>query len=218
MNFIFTHLKKTSGTSLLNALDLSSFNIMRTRKTWKLKFKTLGKQPFILYGHKPYGVHKKIFLKAEYFTVLAPPLERNISDYYFSKQSKSINYEHPDWRYTQLYDIVEFMERGHIKDNYLVRQISGVRRKKLDKSDLELAKYNLKHKYAAFGLKSQFENNCKLISNLLEVSYEIPEKRYKKTFKEDLPPKTLERLRKFQELDEEFYKFAEELYQNQNLF
>ena len=52
----------------------------------------------------------------------------------------------------------------------------------------------------------------------LEVSYEIPEERYKKTFKEDLPHKTLERLRKFQELDEEFYKFAEELYQNQNLF
>lgn len=40
----------------------------------------------------------------------------------------------------------------------------------------------------------------------------------KKTFKEDLPPKTLERIRKFQELDEEFYKFAEELYQTQNSF
>jgi hypothetical protein len=148
---------------------------------------------------------------------LRPLLSDMFQSFFFAKQSKYPNYEHPNWADTERYDIIECLEKGILKDNVLVRNISGTVNSTIDKSDLAVAKYNLKNKYAVFGLKTHFEASCKRIANFLQVDYSISTTKHKKTKKEMLSDNKRSKIAAYHKFDIEFYKFATDLfYANSN--
>lgn len=193
---------------------MSNHYELSANKLNKVFLQTLVKTPFILRGHRPYGIHKVIIPPADYITMLAPPVERCISDYFFTKQSKYPVYEHPQWENTNRYSIIECLEKNIIKDNALVRAISGVKKKQLNKMDLNLAMYNLENKYLAFGLKTAFNASCEYIASSIGVNFNIPKKAHKKTNKEKLSSFEQNQLIKYHKYDIAFYKYAEELFYN----
>lgn len=216
-NVIFTHIKKTAGTSTINALDLTAYDKFTCKSIPKLISKNWNKKPLFISGHRPYGLHRYLISSGvDYTTMLADPLERIISEYFFSQQSKYKNYEHPTWKETNKYSISECLELGVLKSNSLCNFILGKsNNRKLDMHDMKKAVLNLKHNYAVFGIKKEFKKSIELIGGYLEVPYFINNVIHKQTQKETIAPSELKKIKKYFEYDIEFYKHAEDLFYKQ---
>ena len=216
-NVIFTHIKKTAGTSTINALDLTAYDKFKCNSIPKLISKNWNKKPLFISGHRPYGLHRYLISgRVDYTTMLADPIERIISEYFFSRQSKYKNYEHPTWKETNKYSISECLELGVLESNLLCNFILGKSINRiLDMHDVKKAFLNLKHNYAVFGIKKEFKKSIELIAGYLEVPFFINNVIHKKTQKAAIERSELKKIKKYFEYDIEFYKHAEDLFYKQ---
>ena len=85
---LFTHIPKTSGTSLLKELiepNLSSDRIFYNGNIKKI-VPGLYRNYQLITGHFSYGMHFFSPKKVKYITFLREPIERAISFYYFVQQ------------------------------------------------------------------------------------------------------------------------------------
>ena len=157
-----------------------------------------------------------------YFVMLRDPVDRAISQYYFTKMADTAWYSHPDLEEVKTNDLTDFY-RKPTRQNLQTRFVAGLAWEwvgrhvslngRLGSLVLKRAKRNLLQKYEAFGLKERFEESAHLIGTRLGVEPELPEKRHKKTrerpSKEDLSEGVLRQLRELNSLDVALYECAE---------
>jgi len=175
-----------------------------------------------LFGHFPYGVHKKIKPKIlgnyQYMTFLRDPVERVISLYYFIRR-KTKDKNKALFLSTDLYDLIA-QEKISAFDNDMVRFIAGRNDVAMYPStsrttvqDLEQAKINL-CQYYALGFVENFDEDFKRFAELFnwgDATYEKRNRTCERPTKEELLSKTLAIIEEYTQLDLELYNYAKTL-------
>lgn len=86
---IFMHIPKTGGTTLRRIID-KQYKPNEIYRTYKNVVKPQGKMTDqnirCIQGHDYFGIHKQINKPYKYVTMLRDPVERVISNYYYSRQ------------------------------------------------------------------------------------------------------------------------------------
>lgn len=230
MTLFLTHVPKTAGTSMREAVfehrvstsDVHSFSGIRTALRSNADFD-------LLTGHYPYGTHA-LYDVAEprYFVMLREPVDRAISQYYFTKMGDKPWYSHPDLADVKEHDLVSFY-RKPAHQNLQTRYVAGlvwewigrlISLNGLFKEPvLRRARRHLQEKYESYGLKERFEESAHIFAKQLGTTPKFPEKRRKKTRdrpgKTDLDDGVLRELRKLNSLDLALYEFAKDHFRAQ---
>jgi len=224
MTLFLTHVPKTAGTSMRKAVfehwvsesEIHSFNGIRTALTDRVEFD-------LLTGHYPYGVHELYAVDTpRYFVMLRDPIDRAISQYYFTKMADTAWYSHPDLEDVKTNDLTDFYKKP-VHQNLQTRFVAGLewewvgRRISLNgilgNLVLKRAKRNLLQTYEAFGLKDRFKESACLFGARLGEEPKLPGTRHKKTRGrpsiEDLSEEVLGQLRELNSLDVALYECAE---------
>jgi len=224
MTLFLTHVPKTAGTSMRKAVfepsisesGIHSFSGIRRALTRRVEFDLLA-------GHYPYGVHKLYEVDTpQYFVMLRDPIDRAISQYYFTKMADTDWYSHPDLEDVKTNDLTDFY-RTPTRQNLQARYVAGLEWEwvgrhislngLLESLVLKRAKGNLLQAYEAFGLKERFQESARLFGSRLGAVPELPDKRHKKTrerpSKDDLSDAVLHQLRELNSLDIALYECAQ---------
>lgn len=227
---IFTHIPKTSGTSLKKTIfrDLYAndkvylyngiFNFIKTPRS---KYQ-------LLTGHFPFGLHTiKKFKNAQYITFLRNPIERAISHYFFVIQSKYQNYEHSDYNKHINNSIIQILESsnklsfrnfGSLRDNMQTRYLAGIYNysSKPNSRLLKIAKRNL-DEYYLFGLQDSFEESAKRISERLNLNpfNEIVNTEKRTNNKDEFDIDLMKQIESYHALDLELYAHAKERFEKE---
>lgn len=126
---VFTHIKKTSGSSFLEELIKPNIPSEQCYHYGKLSnfILDMGRNNYkFVSGHVPYGVHLFTNRKVRYITFLRNPIDRSISQYYYWKLTKpNKKSDNPRGWYANSLSLKEFyrLPRFH---NYQTRFISGI--------------------------------------------------------------------------------------------
>lgn len=220
---LFTHIPKTSGTSLLKELiepNLAPDRIFRNGNIKKI-VPALHKNYQLISGHFAYGLHFFSPQKVKYITFLREPTERAISFYYFVQQGKDNPVtRHPLCDYAESVSLQEFYQNKQFH-NHQTRMTAGWLEHKLYKyldspknQQLILTKAinNLKNNYYYYGLLEEREKSvafCQKKFNWHNYQTVKPQKKtYKRARVDDVDLKTLKTIQAANALDIEFYNFA----------
>ncbi len=234
-SFIFTHIPKCAGTSfrkyiynisVLNGIEKKkiyipgTFDIPNNKNISQLskeECNALAKRSVkVLADHSKYKEHlqhKITIEKPFYYTILREPVNRFISHYnffYFKDgnkkfKNKSLNEIKED-------DLKEVLNQlANLQMNYLAN-IKFFRSFGLE-NVLKVAKYNLQHEYACFGILEKMEASVDLLKENLpkwlsskETSFPIVNSNKQGTT--DIDPKIIELIKEYNQYDIELYKFA----------
>jgi hypothetical protein len=223
MTLFLTHVPKTAGTSMREAVFDHGILESRVRSFSGLRRAFIDQVDFdLLTGHYPYGVHNLYSsTDSRYFVMLRDPVDRAISQYYFTKMGDKPWYSHPNLEEVKKNDLVGFYQNP-AHQNMQARYVAGLvwewigRHVSLNGvfrgTVLGRAKQHLLEEYEAFGLKERFEESAHIFANELETTPRFPGQRRKKTknrpSKDDLADETRRRLRVLNSLDVALYDFA----------
>lgn len=181
----------------------------------------------LIEGHFPYGTHHLYGVRdPRYVVMLREPLDRSVSNYYFIKSCEGPSYVHPQIEDVKQNSLGELYQKTQYQ-NTQTRFLSGIGweyagrylplNNRLGRWALSREKFNLKHRYEAFGLKERFEDSVHVIASSLDVKPEWSEKQHKATPNrpsvEDLLETTRTTLRRTNSLDVELYSFAVDLFE-----
>ena len=137
----FIHIPKTGGTTILDILRKQVYfnqfkrihsiysphpkKFLRNIPRILDEIKSLSILPKVIGGHFGYGVHQALDTLPRYFTVLRNPIERVVSEYYFTKQRKE-HYHHEliVEQQISLQDYIQHSETYYL-NNLQTRLISG---------------------------------------------------------------------------------------------
>ncbi len=157
-------------------------------------------------GHFWFGLHQEVERPSTYITMLRNPIDRVSSLYYYAKINETMTLD-------------EFMDQPPFKevDNDQTRRIAGVDPPigECDRAMLEQAKEHLRRHFSVVGTTERFDESLLLLKRKLGWNKEIisyprnvntarPETR-------SLSPKTIEAIRKRNELDLELWEYASQL-------
>src|SRR6185436_7498297 len=166
---VFLHIPKAAG-STLDSLLAQRFDPARTltiRNSVKQieELKALSGEERakldLIKGHFPYGIHEHLPRPCEYITMLRDPVERMISHYYYVLRTRG-HYLH-ELVTTKGIGLKDYAVGGLSEelDNGQVRLISGCGRRPpygaCSREFLELAKQNLRERFALVGLAERFD-------------------------------------------------------------
>ncbi|WMJ73262.1 sulfotransferase family 2 domain-containing protein [Cytophagaceae bacterium ABcell3] len=223
--FIFTHIPKTAGTSFINSILYNNFDKINLYKYQGFKNLLLKdkKKIDVFMGHFPYGGHHFFPGSPKYFTFLREPIQRAISHYYWVKQTKSNNYEHPEWKFydsTPLVDLFSKTKKSSfyffpLKDNLQTRYLAGLRHGFwLTNKDqmLDVAKKNLE-KYQLLGIQEYYQDSINLFETYFGWSF-APTQREKSTSSKPVSfdKSVVQVLEENHSLDQEIYKMGVEIF------
>ena len=220
---LFTHIPKTSGTSLLKELiepNLSPNTIYYQGNIKKI-VPALYKNYQLVSGHFSYGMHLFSPRKVKYITFLREPVERAISFYYFVQQGgDDPATRHPLCDYAESVTLQEFYQNKEFH-NHQTRMTAGwidhkfykyLDSPKNQQRVLTKAIKNLKNKYYYFGLLEEREKSIALCKKKFDWhNYQTvnPQKKtHKRARIDDVDSKTLKTIKAANALDLEFYNFA----------
>ena len=225
----FTHIPKTAGSSVKHTLIYPNYKEEEIYCYQGLKRIILcnKKKVKIVIGHFPFGLHRLFFDSFAYTTFLRDPLERVISHYYWVKETKYPTYEHPDWKLHSENSLEEFFDKRkfdkfsldyfRLIDNLQTRYIAGIENRWRSKDSeymLETAKLNLVKYYKIFGIQEEFEKSINLLKTNLGLSFQSRVTRQKLTNKKpDISKKTMENIKKNNQLDLYLYDYALKIFQ-----
>ena len=221
--FIFTHIPKTSGTSLIKELaepNLGSTKIARIGSFQRLMRGCKEDFNFIS-GHFPYGVHHFTHRDVKYITFLRDPIDRAVSFYYFVQQDG----DNPKTRHP----LCDYAESVSLKDFYLDKQFHNLQTRYtagllfhksytfldslgLENKVLERAISNLRNRYFFFGFLEEREESLQTLARKLKWNKGVkvsPQKKTRLRVKvNDLDNETLQVLKFANRLDQKLYDFA----------
>jgi hypothetical protein len=183
----------------------------------------------LLSGHYPYGVHRLYSIDhPRYFVMLREPIERATSNYFFIKGCSNASYIHPrldDVESSDLSDLYRIPEYQNLQTRFIAGLGWEYMGRHIDlngwigQKALERAKYNLTHRYTAFGLKERFRDSAQLFARRADMEVRLAEKHHKKTPNRpslsDLSEATTDLLRRRNSLDMALYQFAVEHFEVQ---
>ena len=224
---IFLHIPKTAGLTLLNIIqrqyDTSSIHFHVGDPKYVHRFKEIPESQRsdikVLPGHLPFGMHKYLPQPSVYVTLLRDPIERVISQYYSVRSRR----EHAMYSEANRKNLKELLLSGLYQrlDNFQTRMLAGMPGMECEYGActpeiLDAAKKNLSSSFSVVGLTERFDETLVLLKrvfgwkNLLYVKKNVTEKRLNK---EDISNDTLQAILKYNELDIELYRYAEELFE-----
>lgn len=123
-----------------------------------------------IYGHVPLGLHRWLSHPAAYITLLRNPVDRLVSAYYYSLR-------HPEWPFHELIvkqhlSLHEFAasEAAAELHNAQTRMLSGSDEPVSTVDTLDIAKANLRQRFAFVGLTERFDESVLLCRKLLGLS------------------------------------------------
>ncbi|MFC1664885.1 sulfotransferase family 2 domain-containing protein [Pseudomonadota bacterium] len=179
-SLFFLHIPKTGGTTLKNILsskypDECIYNIEGSvneciENLQKIPKELLSKYELVQ-GHMSFGLHQLFPQESNYFAMMRDPLDRAISDYYFLRT----NIHHHLHKQVSAMSMTSYMQSemtsqlsngqtrllsGDCKDSQI--GIPSIR--KLEVSDLEKAKKNIRDHFSFVGLQEMFDETLLLLS------------------------------------------------------
>jgi hypothetical protein len=227
---IFLHIPKTAGSTLNGIID-HQFKRTATftrhphfSQEFNDEFKKLSEAQRerirLVKGHMFFGLHEFLPQPAAYITMLRDPVDRIISYYYHTVRHPNYEkvYNNVVSRHMSLKDfascgLTDSFENGQ------TRLLSGVQEGDTAKEILERAKKNLQEHFAVVGLTERFDETLILLKrilgwrNIFYTKLNVGMNRSKK--KEDIPKETLSIIEKYNELDIELYRYAQERFEEQ---
>ena len=170
---IFVHIPKSAGTTLSRIIDWE-YDPRRiysvTGRYFRWSYNRLLRLPQhrllkiqVFKGHMPFGLDRHLTWPATYLTVLRNPVDRAISDYYFSVNGVL----HPDHREVKKLTLREFIQTtpyNNIQTKLLAGQIPGYDflAGECTPEMLTAAIKNLRNRFALVGLTERFEESLAL--------------------------------------------------------
>ena len=237
---IFVHVPKTGGVTLRHVLYANyqpheRLHLQKDLLPWWQAGQRLAELPeserrrirLMDACHYPFGFHHLLSQPCTYVTILRDPLERAISNYYYSL-SHPENQLHERVRQSKASAGLESVgdpASGHFHSQVL--QLAGVpdRQTFFDRSwpkgpvceDLvEQAKKNLRNCFSVVGIQERYAETlflCKHLLGLRHISYEPRNKTADRPSREDLPPDVVRRIEEQTRFERLLYDYAVTLFE-----
>lgn len=226
MSLIFLHVPKAAGTTFQAILNRryspdQIFSIYSLHG--KGSMEGLSKLPesereriLLLKGHFPFGIHKYLPNPSRYIAILREPVDRVVSHYYFVL--KTPGHHLHDAVKSKKMSLEEYVFSGITveTDNDQVRLLSGHSNEigfgQCTRAMLEEAKRNIRDFFPVVGLTERFDETLLLMMTELGwTSYPVYHRRNvtrKRPLIENIPTKTINEIKKRNELDQELYEFV----------
>ena len=227
---LFVHIMKTGGQTVKGIASrhysLNQITFIQS-DTYISEFAQLSleqrAQPRLLLGHMPYGIHAQMPRPHRYVTMLRDPIERTISHYYFMRRDPT-SYMHEAVKDNN-WSLADYLRHSHdhMMDNCQVRALSGVWNTvaigELTDEMLAMACDNLRTQFAVVGLTERFDESLLLMQQVLGWPYVYYRRKINVTVNrpksQSLDPETLKIIQRRNQLDQQLYKVAQEVFTQQ---
>jgi hypothetical protein len=226
---IFLHIPKTAGSTLLRIIEkqyhpdeICSLYLRRDFRAFDRLTEARKAQIRIYRGHIIFGWAQRLPQPATRFTILRNPVERAISNYYFTREYAE--HHHHDLVHSQNLSLADYLDSKEelMADNGQTRMLSGgyyvMDYGGLSREALEAAKANLRDNIQVVGLTERFDETLLLLKNAFgwgNVFYARQNVGRQRPTKDQLSPDTLAVIHKYNQLDIELYQFAKTLFAEQ---
>jgi len=230
---LFLHIPKAAGTTLQTILSHN----FPPNQTWiidpnrpKSRIENFGKlssekkQRVIAFrGHMAFGTHRHVQGDFTYVTLLRHPVDRMISHYYYVKQCGPAHYLFNDVRRNG-YSLTDYVRSGISPelDNGQVRLLTDTEESVpvggMTREHLKQAKENLVRHFGVVGTVDRFDEFLIMLRkrfDLPSIDYDRENVTRKRPKLKDIPKADREAILESNKLDEELYRFAQELMASQ---
>lgn len=226
---IFLHIPKTAGVTMesiiqrqyypqsITAFPASAPERAKQYNEFKKLSESAKRRNKLIRGHICFGLHEFLPQQSTYITFLRDPVERVISLFYFIRRVPG----HPYYSsiVSSNMSLEEFVCSGMGKqiDNVQTRVLTdswNVEFGKCSHKMLESAKSNIDNYFAVVGLTGRFDESLILLKQKFgwkNIFYQRKNVTKNRPLQEDIADKTLEEIKKYNELDIELYRYAEGL-------
>lgn len=232
---IFLHILKAGGTTLHHLLEAQfaaeeSFATCSTQRfpgNTLNDFEALDEAQLanirLLNGHMGFGLHRYLPRPAIYITMLREPVERALSHYSFDRTLPGS----PVYPYLQsgemdLKEYLRYYAEAADMDNLQTRMIAGNWDKRgfgpCTPQMLEVAKRNLRERFAVVGLTEQFDASYLLLTRSFgwrPMCFRRRNKTRKRLYRDEISAGELDVIRRHNEYDLRLYAYARELFNEQ---
>ncbi|MBT2686890.1 sulfotransferase family 2 domain-containing protein [Bacillus sp. ISL-47] len=214
---IHVHIPKTGGTTL-NKIINNNYNDGLIKSVYdtdesvrNLKFKELSKKNIsCIEGHFPFGIHAYFNVPYVYITLLRNPIDRVISEYYFTHSfswPSWLDKNNPDHKKYFNLSLEDFIKYPAMR-NKQTRFISGNFNTELLDCDLNKAIENIEKYFIVAGTTEMFDESVFLMKEMLGWK----NSKYIKSNVTKKRPKLNDLTSDIRQLIEEYNKFDLELY------
>lgn len=229
---VFVHMPKAGGSTLQGIIQrqfspAATFDVHgESLETVQASVDRLRRMPeaereqiACLKGHVPFGIHQWLPRAPRYVTMLRNPVQRIVSDYYFSRNTPDhILYEHIRRNRLSLKDFIVLRDEQGLSDLYCRMLSEPMNWDKLMDSPRALppgalggAKGNLERCFAAVGVTERFDESLLLMQSALgwrDVCYERDNVTRDKPAEVTFKAEEMEAIRAHYARDIELYEFA----------
>jgi hypothetical protein len=205
---IFMHIPKTSGTTFLYLLYKQykyHTEVLNLYHSKQLPQTGVSKEIKCIIGHHQFGIHRGLNKPFNYVTFLRDPVDRVISDYFFTKKFHNLDFE----SYLKLDNNL----KGYNPNEKQTRWAAGN-----NLADIELAKSNLAKYFPIVGLTDMFDESLFLMKHQFgwgDISYKKENVNQSRLKKQEISSEIIKQIKKNNQLDLQLYKWAKKRLTNQ---
>lgn len=230
---LFLHIPKAAGTTLQTILShnfppgktwIIDSNRPNTAIRYFSKLTAEEKQRFVAFrGHMAFGTHQFLDRDFTYVTLLRHPVDRMISHYYYVKQCGPAHYLF-DQVHRNKYSLAQYVRSGISPelDNGQVRLLTDTENTVpiggMTREHLEQAKQNLVRYFGVVGTVDRFDEFLIMLRKrfaLPSIEYDRENVTKSRPRLKDLPESDRQAILEVNQLDEELYRFAQDLMTSQ---